>query len=279
MHNESTPLLPCDIIENSIENGDSTEAIKSESRKLISLGGPVMLTYLLEFLPGIVTLVFIGHMEHEKADVFLAAAALANMYVNLTALSTGFGMATAMDTYAAQACGKSTDSNDEMCQSWLRTYLLTGIFVLTIVLVPVLIVNLYASSILIALRQPPIISKLTGQFVIILIPGIPFIYIFELMKKILQAKNIMYPMLTSAIYSNIIHCILAYILVYHTSMGWLGAACARTLVEVLFPLFLLPSFLDHGLIKMTSDYWDVPLAIKGIPDFFKLGFSGMLQLW
>jgi len=238
-----------------------------------------MLTYLLEFLPGIVTLVFIGHMEHEKADVFLAAAALANMYVNLTALSTGLGMATAMDTYAAQACGKSTDSNDEMCQSWLRTYLLTGIFVLTIVLVPVLIVNLYASSILIALRQPPIISKLTGQFVIILIPGIPFIYIFELMKKILQAKNIMYPMLTSAIYSNIIHCILAYILVYHTSMGWLGAACARTLVEVLFPLFLLPSFLEHGLIKMTSNYWDVPLAIKGIPDFFKLGFFGMLQLW
>ena len=62
-------------------------------------------------------------------------------------------------------------------------------------------------------------------------------------------------------------------------MGWLGAACARTLVEVLFPLFLLPSFLEHGLIKMTSDYWDVTLAIKGIPDFFKLGFSGMLQLW
>jgi len=276
MQDESTSLLPCEIKENSMENGDS---IKSESSKLICLGGPVMLTYLLEYMPGIVTLVIIGNIHDEKADTFLAAAALANMYINLTALSTGFGLATAMDTYASQACGKSMESNDdEVCHNWLRTYLLTGIFVLSIAFIPILIMSLFASSILIVLKQPPVIAKLTEQFVIILIPGIPFMYVYELMKKILQAKNVMFPMLTSAIYSNIIHCVLGYIFVYHTPMGWLGAAVARTVTEVLFLLFLLPSFFEHGLIKMSAEYWDVSSAINGIEDFFKLGFSGMLQM-
>ena len=246
---------------------------------LIELAGPVMLTFGLEFLPGIVCIILVGQLNVEGNDILLDAAALAVMFLNLTAMSIGFGLATAMDTYASQAVGKAEGLDASICNSWLRTYLLTGIFVLSLAFIPVFWVNFFSSSILIALQQPKEIAVLCEKFVILMLPGVPFLYLYELMKKVLQAKHVIYPMVISAILANLVNVIVGYYLVYHTSLGWLGAAVSRTCCNMCFPLFLLPYFYRLGLIENSLASWNISLAVKGMKDFFILGLSGMFQLW
>ena len=244
----------------------------------LDLAVPVMLTFVLEFAPGMVCIILVGQMNVEGNDILLDAAALAIMYLNLTGMSVGFGLATAMDTFASQAVGKSVGLDDSICNSWLRTYLLTGIFVLGIAFIPVFFANFFSSSVLIALQQPREVAVLCEKFVILLLPGVPFLYVYELMKKVLQAKHVTRPMVTSAILSNIVNFVVGYYLVYYTSLGWLGAAVGRSCCNICFPLFLLPDFYKLGIIDNSLSSWNVSLAVKGITDFFKLGVSGMLQL-
>lgn len=276
MH-ESSPLLPTSFGD-VISKRASIKTYKSETRSLVELAGPVMLTFGLEFLPGIVCIILVGQLNVEGNDILLDAAALAVMFLNLTAMSIGFGLATAMDTYASQAVGKAEGLDASICNSWLRTYLLTGIFVLSLAFIPVFWVNFFSSSILIALQQPKEIAVLCEKFVILMLPGVPFLYLYELMKKVLQAKHVIYPMVISAILANLVNVIVGYYLVYHTSLGWLGAAVSRTCCNMCFPLFLLPYFYRLGLIENSLASWNISLAVKGMKDFFILGLSGMFQL-
>ena len=244
---------------------------------MIGLAGPITLTYWLEYLPGVVGIILIGQLNIEGGDILLDATAMANMYLSITAISIGFGIATAMDTFASQAVGKSKGLDDSICHSWLRTYLLTGILVLSLEFLPIFFLNFYSSSVLIALKQPRKIAVQCEKFVTLMLPGVPFLYLYELMKKILQAKHVVGVILLSAILSNIINLSVGYYLVYHTSLGWLGAAMARTCCNICFPLFLLPEFYRLGLIESSLDSWKVSEAIKGMKDFFALGLSGMCQ--
>lgn len=71
-----------------------TELLQDELKSMITLAIPIISTYLLELIPGIVTIILVGRAEHGSASLtqlYLDAAALANMWVNITALSTGFG--------------------------------------------------------------------------------------------------------------------------------------------------------------------------------------------
>ena len=183
-----------------------------------------------------------------------------------------------MDTFASQAVGKSKGLDQSLCNSWLRTYLLTGIFVLSLAFIPVFFINFFSSSILIALQQPGEVAVLCEQFVKLMLPGVPFVYLYELMKKVLQAKNIACPQVTTAIISNIVNLVIGYYLIHHTSLGWLGAAVARTFCNMCLPLFLLPDFYRLGLIENPLASWNISLVVKGMMDFFTLGLSGMFQL-
>ena len=244
---------------------------------MIGLAGPIMLTYLLEYLPGVISIILIGQLNVEGGDMILDATAMANMYLSITAISIGFGIATAMDTFASQAVGKTKGLDDSICNSLLRTYLLTGVLVLSLAFIPIFFLNFYSSSVLIALQQPREIAILCEKFVILMLPGVPGLYLYELMKKVLQAKHAVGVILVSAILSNIVNLVVGYYLVYHTPLSWLGAAVARTISNMCFPLFLLPEFYRLGLIENSLDSWNMTQAIKGMRDFFALGLSGMCQ--
>jgi len=71
------------------------ELLKDEAKMMTLLAVPVILTYLLEMLPGVATVVLVGRVEniHEPGDqkVQLDAAALATMMMNVVAMSPCFG--------------------------------------------------------------------------------------------------------------------------------------------------------------------------------------------
>ena len=63
---------------------------------------------MLEILPGEVALMFIGHIPTVSAEQgmnFLAAAGLSNMFMNITGVSVGLGILSAMDTLCSQTFG------------------------------------------------------------------------------------------------------------------------------------------------------------------------------
>ena len=75
-----------------------------ESVAIIRVGWPVMVTFILQYFLQLVNMFVIGHAP-DMEERGLAAAALGNMYSNFTGIAVTLGMATAIDTLAAQAFG------------------------------------------------------------------------------------------------------------------------------------------------------------------------------
>ena len=72
-----------------------------EMAAMIKLAIPVTLTYILEMMPGIITIVLVGRVKENESEeevslqkLHIDAAALAVMFMNVVALSPGFGKST-----------------------------------------------------------------------------------------------------------------------------------------------------------------------------------------
>ena len=285
---------------------------------LVQLALPVLVSYVLEFLPGITSILLVGHlpaasMQHplvnqsnphniigsssniiiissssssfDQDKRFIDATSLAVMLLNFSGISIGFGLATALDTLASQAVGANQVHQ-------LGVYLQTGSMVLTLACLPIFAVNYFASDILISLHLPQEVAQLAGQFARYMLPGVPFLFAYELFKKILQAMNIVRPMMYIALFGNIVNITVGYVLVYHTSWGFLGAAIARSISNVAFPFCLIPFLLWStpstlmSSSSLSSSFappciwdqfwtgWQIRKAVRQIPRFLALGLSG-----
>ena len=74
---------------------------KEEFKQVLTLAWPVSLLCFFELFLQFVTLIFCGHLEKE---VF-AGVCLAVSYINVTAVSIGNGLGTAVDTLVSQTFG------------------------------------------------------------------------------------------------------------------------------------------------------------------------------
>ena len=92
---------------------------------MTNLALPVIGTYILEMLPGLVSIVLVGQIQDAQTEEFMDATALAVMFMNLTGTSIGFGMASAMDTLCSQAFGAKVTHK-------MGTYLQTGALILAV---------------------------------------------------------------------------------------------------------------------------------------------------
>ena len=207
-----------------------TELLQDELAGMTKLAIPVIITYLLEMFPGIITIILVGRVEYAEEDdndaeklsvAHLDAASLAVIFVNVVALSPAFGLLTAMDTLCSQAHGADQPQ-------LMGTYSLTGFAVISIVFLSSTILIWNASAILIYLGQPIAVSHMAGEFIIYMLWGIPFLYVYELIRKVGQSRNEVMPMLISTILCNLVNGFLGYYLVHYTEWGWFGAAVARS---------------------------------------------------
>ncbi|KAL7499030.1 hypothetical protein ACHAWT_009626 [Skeletonema menzelii] len=252
-------------------------------KSMIELSIPVCVTYLLEMLPGITTIILVGRMK-DGSKLHMDATALASMFVNITGMSTGLGLLTAMDTLCSHAHGANQPTK-------MGTYLLTGMFVMTITFVIVGIVIWNTTPILMACGQHSNVAIGAGHFAKYMLPSVPFVYAYEILRKISQARNEATPMVVSAIVSNIVNVGLGYYLVNCTMWGWLGAAVARSVGAILMlpALILSMIYCERGeAMKVSNDeffhhLWEgfqpsQALTIKAIVKFLDLGIPGMLQL-
>jgi MATE family multidrug resistance protein len=250
---------------------------------------PVIATYLLEVVPGIITIVLVGRMaenenntnhddeddDDDQSKLHLDAAALAVMYYNIVGMSTGLGLLTALDTLCASAHGANQPTK-------MGQYLSTSLFIMciTMCIVGAILYNTTRALAFFGLSRA--LSSDAGRFVRYMIPGLPFVYGYEALRKLSQARNETVPMVSAAVASVLVNAASGYYLVNHTSLGWLGAALARTLgCTVMFPIvFLAMYYTDREFLSHVWLGFNAKEAItkRAIAKFLKLGVPGMLQL-
>ena len=104
-----------------------------------------------------------------------------------------------------------------------------------------------ATTVLIQCGQPLAVAELAGVFAKHLIPGIPFSFVYELIRKVSQSRNEATPMLISSVVCNSVTISLGYYLVYYTAWGWLGAAVARSAGQMVqVPVILMAMIMGWG---------------------------------
>ncbi|KAE9006137.1 hypothetical protein PF005_g12743 [Phytophthora fragariae] len=180
------------------ERGRSEELkpqTSEEVKTLLKLVGPVMVTTFFEFLPGFVSIVLAGNMDSPHAPQYVNAATFSKMLLTLMSTAVGLGLASALDTLCSQAYGaKRLDKIGE--------YVQTGVIVLSVNLLLVFATSWYAEEIM---GQDADVARLSASFSRWMLPGIPFLYAYELTRKALQAQNILTPLVIIAVIGNAVN--------------------------------------------------------------------------
>ena len=206
---------------------------------------------------------------------------LMQMRTNLTLQP---GILSAMDTLCASAVGAKQYHK-------MGTFLLTGLCVISAVFAAVSVIVWKTDSALLFLRQPALAATHAGTFARWMLPGIPFLYAYEIVRKMTQARGQTKPMVVAAIVSNIVNAGAGYYLVNFTEMKWLGAAAARTLASMsLLPtMFIVLHYSEEDeSCDISTEEWlkhvwsgmkaSSALTRKAIHKFLSLGIPGMAML-
>ncbi|OQR99133.1 Multidrug/Oligosaccharidyl-lipid/Polysaccharide (MOP) Flippase Superfamily [Achlya hypogyna] len=270
-YNPIAARSPSEAVTLAIASPEPKDVFWDELAHLCRLAPPVMLTYIFGYLPGVVSLILVGHMQTSNVQLFVGAASLGDMYFNVTGYSIGLGLASAMDTLCSQAYGAGNVKR-------IGVVFQTGVIVLSIIFIPALLLHLFAADVLIALRQPANVAVLAGQYAAILVIGLPFLYMYELLKKTLQAQNIALPTVYCTVVGNVVNAAVGYALVHHSDTGFLGAAFGRTAANVIMPLSLALHYWWCPQSRAFWPGWSFRRAFAGIGEFLRLGASGMLMM-
>lgn len=193
------------------------------------------------------------------------------MFSNVFALSLGLGMNSALDTLCSQAYGAGN-------KLLLGLYLQRGLFLLSLLFIPILITNWFSATILISLGQPELISQKAGVFTRVLLLGIPPIWIYDMGKRVAQSAGVVKPLMYIGLASNLIYVLLVFLLL-STGYGYIGAAIGRTTSNILCLLMLLLYLRWAPWFKRCwPKFTRKAFAWRGCLRYCRLGGAGMFAL-
>ncbi|OWZ14971.1 Multidrug/Oligosaccharidyl-lipid/Polysaccharide (MOP) Flippase transporter [Phytophthora megakarya] len=251
---------------------ESEPKIAQELQTLLALVYPVVLTTGLEFLPGFMCIILAGHIESPHTQQYVDAATLSTMFMNITAFSVGSGLSSALDTLCSQAYGAKRFDK-------IGVYFQSGILVIASCVVPIFLLNWYSGAFLLLMGQDPEVAELAQTFSRWSIFGVPFVFLYKLFRKVLQAQSILNPLVAIAAVASLVNAVSGYLLTYHTSMGFEGIALSRSLGNMALPLMLVPYFYfhPHHLYQWWQG-WNLTEAIAQVGLFMRLGTPGLLMV-
>ncbi len=199
-------------------------ALRSEIRKMASLGLPVAGTQLSTMLLGVVDTVMVGRVSVEA----MAAVALANVWIFGTLMFMG-GVLFGLDPIIAQAHGAR---DGERAARALQT----GIGMALLLSVVVAWLWTGVEGFLLLAGQDPELARLAANYTRVQIPGIPFFLVYSALRQYLQAREHMRPALWVILVANLLNVVANWALIFghlgSPALGLVGAGIATTVTRI-----------------------------------------------
>ncbi|EPX73860.1 MatE family transporter [Schizosaccharomyces octosporus yFS286] len=241
--------------------------IKHEFAELLRLGIPTVFAYLFQSSEQFSTVFSLGHLGKE----YLAASSLSTMTAAITAFSMFQGIISSLDTLATQAFGANKPYN-------VSVYFQRCCFILLLLHIPISIIWLNLESILVFLRQDPVVAHLCGRYMKVFIFAAPGYASFEVMKRYLQAQGIFKPITCVLCFAAPLNMLLNYLLVWHPKIGF-GFLGAPTAVAITFWVQSI-SLMTYARFSSSVIPWTnfSKRALQNFKPMLTLSFHGMLMI-
>ncbi|CAG5873705.1 unnamed protein product [Menidia menidia] len=238
---------------------------KNEMIKFIKLAGPVVISQMMSFLIGFVSMVFCGHLGKTE----LAGVALAIAVINVTGISIGCGLASACDTLISQTYGSGN-------LKYVGVILQRGILILLLSCFPCWAVLINTQPILLAVRQNMEVARISQQYVKIFMPALPAAFMYQLQGRYLQNQGIMWPQVLCGAMGNVLNAVINYIFLNVLDLGFTGSAAANAISQYSLAVFLFVYICSRGLHKATWDGWSRD-CLQEWGSFLRLAIPSMLM--
>ncbi|XP_022070616.1 multidrug and toxin extrusion protein 1-like [Acanthochromis polyacanthus] len=238
---------------------------KGEAVQVFKLAGPMLISQLMSFLIGFVSMVFCGHLGKTE----LAGVALAIAVINVTGISIGCGLASACDTLISQIYGSGNLKHVGVIAQ-------RGVLILLLACFPCWALLINTQPILLAIRQSTEVARLSQLYVKIFMPALPAAFMYQLQGRYLQNQGIMWPQVISGAVVNVLNAFINYIFLYVLDLGVTGSAAANAISQYCLTLFLFGYIWVRGLHKATWNGWSRDCLQEWGP-FLRLALPSMLM--
>ncbi|KAJ5761225.1 Multi antimicrobial extrusion protein [Penicillium odoratum] len=226
---------------------------------------PVILGYALQMSIQTTTTIIIG----QSSPMNLAVAAFTQMFALVTGGMIALGGTTALDTIGSSAY---TGGNKHD----LGILLLRALMVLSGFFIPVAILWASSNPLFRALGQDPELAYLSSRYLTVFIPGGLGYIFFEVMKKYLQAQEIM----RAGTYVMMVvlpcHIAITYLFCYTLGIGLLGAPLASD-ISYWLAVALLVLYSKYIAGSECWGGWSMA-AFDNIWTFVRLSFLGIMHI-
>ncbi|OQR83989.1 Multidrug/Oligosaccharidyl-lipid/Polysaccharide (MOP) Flippase Superfamily, partial [Thraustotheca clavata] len=190
------------------------------------------------------------------------------LFYVLLLYSFAIGVCTALDAMCAQAYGRHAVTD-------IVVLLQTAVLCSTVLCIPMALVCIYAQELLIVLGQPLETAQVTGNMLFYMMFGLPFVFGYEICKRVLQSQNIVLPAVFAGISGNVVNAIVAYLLMFHTSLGYRGAPIAFSLVSATY--CIVTSYYVYQQEYIEWHGWKLKEAMANLPEFLSLSLFGWIM--
>ncbi|KAM7374365.1 hypothetical protein PAMP_007027 [Pampus punctatissimus] len=219
-------------------------AYREELYQVLRLTGPLLLSRILNFLLPFVTTIFCGRIGNAE----LAGYALTSATINLTTVSTGFGLALACDTLISQTFGGKNMKR-------VGVILQRSSLILLLFCLPCwgILINTY--NLLIIMHQDDEVARIAEIYIFAFLPAVPALFLHQLQVAYLQNQGIILPQMYTAAVANVINLVVNYVLIVSLKLGVVGSAVANSFSQILICLLLFGYIRWKKLHKQTWGGW------------------------
>ncbi|XP_062232079.1 protein DETOXIFICATION 10-like isoform X1 [Phragmites australis] len=270
---ERLPLLP----QRMSRDGDGREKrcgrvrwwrdLAREAGKVGRVALPMAAVSVSQYAVQVASNMMVGHLP---GVLPLSASAIATSLGTVSGFSLLIGMASGLETLCGQAYGAK-----QYDKLGLQTYRATVTLIL--VSIPISLLWVFIGKLLILIGQDPLISKAAGRYIIWLIPGLFAYAVSQPLTKFLQSQSLIIPMLWSSMATLLLHIPLCWLLVFKTSLGFIGASLAISLSYWL-NLIMLAAYIRYSNSCKETRSPPTLEAFKGVGVFLRLALPSALML-
>jgi multidrug resistance protein, MATE family len=249
-------------------------SLRLELAHIARLSGPVALSQLGMMTMGAVETFVVAHQGPEE----LAASALGNVW-EWTWLCLGVGLVMGIDPLISQAHGRGDGRS-------IALALQRGIVLGLLASIPICMALVFTEGGLLLLGQDPHVAELAARYNLYKLPTVPCFLVYSALRSYLQGRTMMLPVTVVMWSGNVVHALLAWLLVFGglgiPALGLVGAALAESITFVLLVGALSVIIVTFGLHRGAWRRWTleafvwrrlVQTARLGVPIGMQIAFE------